>query len=51
MHNFPKLIEKVIDSLVVQLKDLRSAITKEASKTVRIMAQLLGNDFNPLAHK
>lgn len=44
-------MEKLVRPLVAQLMDLRSAITKEASNTVRIMAQALGEDFKPLAAK
>lgn len=51
METFPKLIEKLVRPLVAQLMDLRSAVTKEASLTVRIMAQLLQNDFNSVAAK
>lgn len=51
METFPKLIEKLVRPLVAQLMDLRSAVTKEASLTVRIMAQSLQNDFNSVAAK
>lgn len=51
MHNFSKLLEKLVRPLISQLMDLRSAVTKEASKTLRIMAQSLENEFNHLAHK
>ncbi len=51
LENFSKLIEKLVRPLVAQLMDLRSAVTKEASRTVRIMAQSLESDFNSLAVK
>eukprot|EP00347_Sterkiella_histriomuscorum_P017130 403350553 len=37
--------------LTMQLQDLRSQITKEASKGISLMAQILQQDFEPLAHK
>jgi hypothetical protein len=46
-----KLMDKLVRPLVAQLMDLRSAVTKEASNSVRIMAQTLENDFKPLAAK
>lgn len=51
MEAFHKLIEKLVRPLIAQLMDLRSAVTKEASRTVRIMAQSLENDFNNVAAK
>lgn len=41
MANFPKLIDKLVRPLVAQLMDLRSAVTKEASTTLRIVVQSL----------
>lgn len=51
LPNFLKLIEKLVRPLITQLMDLRSAVTKEASNSVRMMAQILENDFRPLAAK
>ena len=51
MSNFQKLIEKLARPLTTQLMDLRSAVTKEASNSVRIMVQILGNDFKTVAPK
>jgi excinuclease UvrABC helicase subunit UvrB len=48
---FFKLIDKLVRPLTNQLMDLRSAVTKEASNTVRVMVQTLGEDFKPLATK
>lgn len=44
-------MEKLVRPLVAQLMDLRSAVTKEASNSIRIMAQFLENDFRPIAGK
>ena len=44
-------MEKLVKPLTQQLMDLRSAVTKEASFTIRVMVQKLENDFRPLAHK
>jgi hypothetical protein len=51
MANFPKLMEKLVKPLINQLMDLRSRITKEASTSVRIIVQVLENEFNYLSHK
>ena len=51
LPSFLKLIEKLVRPLTNQLMDLRSAVTKEASNTVRIMVQILGEDFKLLATK
>jgi hypothetical protein len=51
MDSFPTLMNKLVKPLVAQLMDLRSAVTKEASQTVRIMVQSLEDDFRPLAAK
>lgn len=37
--------------MTVQLLDLRSAITKEASNTMTVLAQEIGDDLEPLAHR
>lgn len=44
-------MSKLIRPLTTQLLDLRSSVTREASNTVRIMAQSMGEDFSSLAHK
>jgi hypothetical protein len=51
LANFPKLMEKLVKPLITQLMDLRSRITKEASTSVRIIVQVLENEFNYLSHK
>lgn len=51
LPNFPKLMEKLVRPLIQQLMENRSAITKDASITIRVMVQSLENDFRPLAHK
>ena len=51
MSNFPKLTEKLIRPITVQLMDLRSAITREASNVVRVMAQTMEEKFSSIAPK
>jgi CLASP N terminal len=51
LPTFLKLVEKLVRPLTNQLMDLRSAVTKEASNTVRVMVQTLGEDFKSLATK
>jgi hypothetical protein len=42
---------RLVSPLTQQLADLRSQITKEASKSISLMAQILQQDFEPLAPK
>lgn len=51
ISNFFKVLPNLVKPLTVQLLDLRSAISKEASATVRIMVQTLGDDFSFLSTK
>ena len=44
-------MNKLVRHLTTQLLDLRSSVTREASNTVRIMAQSMEEDFSSLAPK
>lgn len=44
-------MKKLVRPLTTQLLDLRSSVTREASNTVRIMAQSMEEDFSSLAPK
>jgi hypothetical protein len=46
---FHKFTINLVSPLTQQLQDLRSQITKEASKAIIVMAETLKQDFEPLA--
>ncbi|CDW80330.1 clip-associated protein [Stylonychia lemnae] len=49
--NFSNFMSKLVAPLTFQLQDLRSQITKEASKGISLMAQVMQQNFEPLAHR